>query len=197
MHEYTDICITFALFQLTATAPGRQQVRNQGAYLILRELHSWEPEPDVQVTCEKLIQVCRVCGEGAVAVFGVPASCSPASPAGRCSSGMSLSRAWKTCWRCRCLRVWRGSCSTWTSRSSTPRSSQRSWPQSHKQRGLHPPEALATHHQLQAQLYQPITSGLPDQTFLQPPAGLWVSLLRGCSLLKSIATLMPRVRCLG
>uniref|UniRef100_A0A452SV05 Protein HGH1 homolog n=1 Tax=Ursus americanus TaxID=9643 RepID=A0A452SV05_URSAM len=46
-----------AIMLLTATAPGRQQVRNQGAYLILRELHSWEPEPDVQVTCEKLIQV--------------------------------------------------------------------------------------------------------------------------------------------
>ncbi|KAF4022141.1 hypothetical protein G4228_014095 [Cervus hanglu yarkandensis] len=42
---------------LTATAPGRKQVRDQGAYLILRELHSWEPESDVQVTCEKLIQV--------------------------------------------------------------------------------------------------------------------------------------------
>jgi len=49
--------VAFAVFQLTATASGRQQVRNQGAYLILRELHSWEPEPDVQVTCEKLIQV--------------------------------------------------------------------------------------------------------------------------------------------
>ncbi|XP_068840169.1 protein HGH1 homolog [Capricornis sumatraensis] len=42
---------------LTATAPGRKQMRDQGAYLILRELHSWEPEPDVRVTCEKLIQV--------------------------------------------------------------------------------------------------------------------------------------------
>nr|XP_004656370.1 protein HGH1 homolog [Jaculus jaculus] len=46
-----------AIMLLTATAPGRQQVREQGAYLILRELHSWEPEPDVQVACEKLIQV--------------------------------------------------------------------------------------------------------------------------------------------
>ncbi|GAB1299498.1 Protein HGH1 homolog [Apodemus speciosus] len=42
---------------LTATAPGRKQVRDQGVYLILRELHSWEPEPDVRVACEKLIQV--------------------------------------------------------------------------------------------------------------------------------------------
>ncbi|XP_015445705.1 protein HGH1 homolog [Pteropus alecto] len=46
-----------AIMLLTATAPGRQQVRDQGAYLILRELHSWEPEPHVRVTCEKLIQV--------------------------------------------------------------------------------------------------------------------------------------------
>ncbi|XP_051687160.1 protein HGH1 homolog isoform X1 [Oryctolagus cuniculus] len=43
--------------QLTATAPGRKLVRDQGAYLILRELHSWEPEPAVQAACEKLIQV--------------------------------------------------------------------------------------------------------------------------------------------
>ncbi|XP_045311589.1 protein HGH1 homolog isoform X1 [Leopardus geoffroyi] len=54
---HAHIWITFALSQLTATAPGRQQVRKQGAYLILRELHSWEPEPDVRVACEKLIQV--------------------------------------------------------------------------------------------------------------------------------------------
>ncbi|KAM6148276.1 protein HGH1 homolog [Rhynchocyon petersi] len=46
-----------AIMLLTATAPGRQQVRDQGAYLILRELHSWEPEPAVRVACEKLIQV--------------------------------------------------------------------------------------------------------------------------------------------
>nr|XP_001090013.3 protein HGH1 homolog [Macaca mulatta] len=46
-----------AIMLLTATAPGRQQVRDQGAYLILRELHSWEPEPDVRAACEKLIQV--------------------------------------------------------------------------------------------------------------------------------------------
>uniref|UniRef100_H0VZX9 Protein HGH1 homolog n=1 Tax=Cavia porcellus TaxID=10141 RepID=H0VZX9_CAVPO len=46
-----------AIMLLTATAPGRQQVRDQGAYLILRELHTWESEPDVQMACEKLIQV--------------------------------------------------------------------------------------------------------------------------------------------
>ncbi|XP_004472108.2 protein HGH1 homolog [Dasypus novemcinctus] len=46
-----------AIMLLTATAAGRKQVRDQGAYLILRELHSWEREPDVRVACEKLIQV--------------------------------------------------------------------------------------------------------------------------------------------
>ncbi|XP_012578320.1 PREDICTED: protein HGH1 homolog, partial [Condylura cristata] len=46
-----------AIMLLTATAPGRRKVRDQGTYLILRELHGWEPEPDVRVACEKLIQV--------------------------------------------------------------------------------------------------------------------------------------------
>lgn len=46
-----------AIMLLTATAPGRKQVRDQGAYLILRELHAWESEPDVRMACEKLIQV--------------------------------------------------------------------------------------------------------------------------------------------
>ncbi|XP_005086090.1 protein HGH1 homolog [Mesocricetus auratus] len=46
-----------AIMLLTATAPGRQQIRDQGAYLILRELYNWEPEPDVRMACEKLIQV--------------------------------------------------------------------------------------------------------------------------------------------
>ncbi|XP_027713591.1 protein HGH1 homolog [Vombatus ursinus] len=42
---------------LTATAPGRQLVKDQGAYLVLRELHSWERDPNVRLACEKLIQV--------------------------------------------------------------------------------------------------------------------------------------------
>ncbi|XP_044514284.1 protein HGH1 homolog [Gracilinanus agilis] len=42
---------------LTATAPGRKLVRDQGTYLVLRELHSWERDPDVRMACEKLIQV--------------------------------------------------------------------------------------------------------------------------------------------
>ncbi|NXW52691.1 HGH1 protein, partial [Nyctiprogne leucopyga] len=44
-------------WQLTATKSGRQTVRDKGTYLILRELHHWEREPDVLATCEKVIQV--------------------------------------------------------------------------------------------------------------------------------------------
>ena len=45
--------------QLTATKAGRHIVREKGTYLILRELHRWEQEPDVLAACEKLIQVGR------------------------------------------------------------------------------------------------------------------------------------------
>ncbi|NXH09374.1 HGH1 protein, partial [Bucco capensis] len=44
-------------WQLTATKAGRQLLRDKGTYVVLRELHSWEQEPDVLVACEKLIQV--------------------------------------------------------------------------------------------------------------------------------------------
>ncbi|NWX25023.1 HGH1 protein, partial [Aegotheles bennettii] len=43
--------------QLTATQAGRRSVREKGTYLILRELHRWEQEPEVLAACEKLIQV--------------------------------------------------------------------------------------------------------------------------------------------
>lgn len=43
--------------QLTATKAGRHTVREKGTYLVLRELHRWEREPDVLAACEKLIQV--------------------------------------------------------------------------------------------------------------------------------------------
>ncbi|XP_049621599.1 protein HGH1 homolog [Suncus etruscus] len=46
-----------AIMLLTATAPGRKHVKDSGAYLVLRELYNWEPEPDVRTACEKLIQV--------------------------------------------------------------------------------------------------------------------------------------------
>ncbi|NXL88271.1 HGH1 protein, partial [Alectura lathami] len=43
--------------QLTATKPGRSLVREKGTYLVLRELHRWERDPEVLSACEKLIQV--------------------------------------------------------------------------------------------------------------------------------------------
>ncbi|NXR00894.1 HGH1 protein, partial [Sagittarius serpentarius] len=50
--------------QLTATKAGRRIVREKGTYLVLRELHRWEREPDVLAACEKLIQVGRRPGPG-------------------------------------------------------------------------------------------------------------------------------------
>ncbi|NXL38972.1 HGH1 protein, partial [Glaucidium brasilianum] len=44
-------------WQLTATKPGRRVVRDKGTYVILRELHRCEREPDVLAACENLIQV--------------------------------------------------------------------------------------------------------------------------------------------
>lgn len=49
-------------------------MRDQGAYLILRELHNWEPEPDVRVTCEKLIQVGAGLGEWWMSTVCQPAA---------------------------------------------------------------------------------------------------------------------------
>ncbi|XP_035426061.2 protein HGH1 homolog [Cygnus atratus] len=46
-----------AIMLLTATKAGRHTVREKGTYLVLRELHRWEREPDVLAACEKLIQV--------------------------------------------------------------------------------------------------------------------------------------------
>lgn len=46
-----------AILLLTATKAGRQLVKQKGTYLVLRELHRWETEPDVLAACEKLIQV--------------------------------------------------------------------------------------------------------------------------------------------
>ncbi|NXR36634.1 HGH1 protein, partial [Zosterops hypoxanthus] len=45
------------LMLLAATKPGRCHLRSQGSYLVLRELHTWEKDPEVLSTCEKLIQV--------------------------------------------------------------------------------------------------------------------------------------------
>ncbi|NXK43473.1 HGH1 protein, partial [Piprites chloris] len=43
--------------QLAATKPGRRAVRAKGTYVVLRELHRWERDPEVLSTCHKLIQV--------------------------------------------------------------------------------------------------------------------------------------------
>ncbi|XP_067871935.1 protein HGH1 homolog [Heterodontus francisci] len=46
-----------AINLLTATRNGRKMVKEKNAYVILRELHKWEKEPDVGAACEKLIEV--------------------------------------------------------------------------------------------------------------------------------------------
>ncbi|NWV47584.1 HGH1 protein, partial [Daphoenositta chrysoptera] len=43
--------------QLAATKAGRAHLRSRGSYLVLRELHAWERDPEVLSTCHKLIQV--------------------------------------------------------------------------------------------------------------------------------------------
>ncbi|NXA98404.1 HGH1 protein, partial [Melanocharis versteri] len=43
--------------QLAATKSGRNHLRSNGCYPILRQLHAWEENPDVLGACEKLIQV--------------------------------------------------------------------------------------------------------------------------------------------
>ncbi|NWH42516.1 HGH1 protein, partial [Chloropsis hardwickii] len=40
-----------------ATKPGRLHLRSRGSYLVLRELHAWEKDPEVLGACQKLIQV--------------------------------------------------------------------------------------------------------------------------------------------
>ncbi|XP_043546878.1 protein HGH1 homolog isoform X2 [Chiloscyllium plagiosum] len=46
-----------AINLLMATRSGREVVREKKTYLILREYHKWETEPDVAAACEKLIEV--------------------------------------------------------------------------------------------------------------------------------------------
>ncbi|KAG9472924.1 hypothetical protein GDO78_016088 [Eleutherodactylus coqui] len=42
---------------LCATPNGRRVLKDRGTYLILRSLHSWEKEADVNRACEKVIQI--------------------------------------------------------------------------------------------------------------------------------------------
>ncbi|GCC18572.1 hypothetical protein chiPu_0017982 [Chiloscyllium punctatum] len=46
-----------AINLLMATRSGRKVVREKKTYIILREYHKWETEPDVAAACEKLIEV--------------------------------------------------------------------------------------------------------------------------------------------
>lgn len=46
-----------AINLLVATKNGREVVREKNAYVILRELHRWEEEPQVGATCLKLIEL--------------------------------------------------------------------------------------------------------------------------------------------
>ncbi|XP_027488436.1 protein HGH1 homolog isoform X2 [Corapipo altera] len=43
--------------QLTATGPGRRLLRARGTYVVLRELHGWERDPEVLRACHRVIQV--------------------------------------------------------------------------------------------------------------------------------------------
>ncbi|MBN3283161.1 HGH1 protein, partial [Polyodon spathula] len=45
------------LLLLTSTKAGRQILKKKNVYPIMREFHKWEKEPDVMVSCEKLVQV--------------------------------------------------------------------------------------------------------------------------------------------
>lgn len=42
---------------LTSTKAGRQILKKKNVYPIMREFHKWEKEPEVIVSCEKLVQV--------------------------------------------------------------------------------------------------------------------------------------------
>ncbi|XP_038654616.1 protein HGH1 homolog [Scyliorhinus canicula] len=46
-----------AINLLCATRTGRKTVKEKNAYVILREFHKWEKEPDVDAVCQKLIEV--------------------------------------------------------------------------------------------------------------------------------------------
>lgn len=45
----------FVCVQLCATGHGRKVLRDKQTYVIIRELHQWEPEAEVAEACEQLI----------------------------------------------------------------------------------------------------------------------------------------------
>lgn len=46
-----------ALLQLCATKIGREYLRDNNAYIILRELHKWEKDPSVLLACENVVDI--------------------------------------------------------------------------------------------------------------------------------------------
>jgi len=46
-----------ALTQLSAKRNCREIIRDQGTYLILRELHKWEPNMELKLACENLVDI--------------------------------------------------------------------------------------------------------------------------------------------
>lgn len=79
----------------------------------------------------------------------------------RCLLGMSLNVVWKICWRCRCLRMWSSSCSSWIVGSRSSWSG--SWFQSYGWRGLYLFEVFVVGYQFQGFFCQVFL----DQVFLQ------------------------------
>ncbi|XP_050520100.1 protein HGH1 homolog [Daktulosphaira vitifoliae] len=51
------LAILQALTQLCAKKDSREIIRNQGTYLILRELHKWEPNMDLKLACENIVDI--------------------------------------------------------------------------------------------------------------------------------------------
>ena len=46
-----------ALNQLCATRKGRNYLRDNGAYIILRELHKWETDKAALLACENVVDI--------------------------------------------------------------------------------------------------------------------------------------------
>ncbi|XP_050441206.1 protein HGH1 homolog [Adelges cooleyi] len=46
-----------ALTQLCAKRDCREKIRDQGTYLILRELHKWEPNMELKLACENIVDI--------------------------------------------------------------------------------------------------------------------------------------------
>ena len=52
--DLPDVTVTC---QLCATRSARERVREQGAYLILREYHKWETDESALDICEELVNI--------------------------------------------------------------------------------------------------------------------------------------------